>query len=82
MNGFGSLASNSGGEPGGRPGVACDTTGGHPLVQGQGNTRNARSDNRDLANAIEKRILGKLGVGAQVDKPEVAVVPEPTGIDF
>ncbi len=51
---------------------------GDQLGQGKENARTFLSDNPDLANELEKRILEKLGIGASLDS-EVA---EPTDIDF
>jgi recombination protein RecA len=53
---------------------------GDQLGQGKENARNFLRDNPDLANEIEKRILEKLGIGAQVD--EESAPEEPTDIDF
>jgi recombination protein RecA len=53
---------------------------GDQLGQGKENSRNFLKDNPDLANEIEKKILEKLGIGAQVDTP--AEVPEPAPVDF
>jgi recombination protein RecA len=53
---------------------------GDQLGQGKENARNFLRDNPDLANEIEKRILEKLGIGAQID--EEPVPEEPTDIDF
>ncbi len=50
---------------------------GDQLGQGKENARTFLSDNPDLANELEKRILEKLGIGAALDS-EVA----PTDIDF
>ncbi len=58
---------------------------GDQLGQGKENSRNFLRDNPDLANELEKRILEKMGIGAQVDKPgdEAPAAPaEPTGVDF
>ncbi len=40
---------------------------GDQLGQGKENSRNFLKDNPDLANELEKRILEKLGIGAQLD---------------
>jgi recombination protein RecA len=53
---------------------------GDQLGQGKENARNFLRDNPDLANEIEKRILEKLGIGAQLD--EEGAPEEPTDIDF
>jgi recombination protein RecA len=53
---------------------------GDQLGQGKENARNFLRDNPDLANEIEKRILEKLGIGAQLDGEGAA--DEPTDIDF
>ncbi len=53
---------------------------GDQLGQGKENSRNFLKDNPDLANEIEKKILEKLGVGAQVDV-EVDLT-EPAPVDF
>jgi len=55
---------------------------GDQLGQGKENARNFLRDNPDLANELEKRILEKLGVGAQVDAEDSAGPAEPTDIDF
>jgi recombination protein RecA len=52
---------------------------GDQLGQGKENARSFLRDNPDLANEIEKRILEKLGIGAQLDETTPA---EPTDIDF
>jgi recombination protein RecA len=50
---------------------------GDQLGQGKENARQFLKDNPDLANEIEKRILDKLGIGPQVDKPaDLVVVPD------
>ena len=53
---------------------------GDQLGQGKENARAFLRDNPDLADEIEKKILEKYGVGAQVDEPAVPVPP--TDIDF
>ncbi|MFY9913901.1 MAG: recombinase RecA [Nocardioidaceae bacterium] len=52
---------------------------GDQLGQGKENSRTFLRDNPDLANELEKRILEKLGIGANVDAEAPA---EPTDIDF
>ncbi len=52
---------------------------GDQLGQGKENARNFLRDNPDLANELEKRILEKLGIGAQLDDEDT---PEPTNVDF
>jgi recombination protein RecA len=52
---------------------------GDQLGQGKENARTFLSDNPDLANELEKRILEKLGVGPQVTD---TVDDEPTNITF
>jgi recombination protein RecA len=52
---------------------------GDQLGQGKENARAFLTDNPDLANELEKRILEKLGIGASLETDEVA---EPTDIDF
>jgi recombination protein RecA len=58
---------------------------GDQLGQGKENARAFLSDNPDLANELEKRILEKLGVGPTVDAPAEAGVndlsDEPIGVD-
>jgi recombination protein RecA len=53
---------------------------GDQLGQGKENSRGFLTDNPDLANEIEKKILEKLGVGPAVaeDAPAPA---EPVGVD-
>ena len=50
------------------------------LGQGKENARTFLRDNPDLANELEKRILEKLGVGAQLS--DEAIVPLPAPADF
>jgi len=52
---------------------------GDQLGQGKENARTFLSDNPDLANELEKRILEKLGVGPQVTD---TAADEPTNITF
>ncbi len=52
---------------------------GDQLGQGKENSRSFLRDNPDLANELEKRILEKLGIGANVAAEAPA---EPTDIDF
>ncbi len=52
---------------------------GDQLGQGKENSRTFLRDNPDLANELEKRILEKLGIGANVAAEAPA---EPTDIDF
>ena len=54
---------------------------GDQLGQGKENSRQFLSDNPDLANELEKRILEKLGVGPQVDKAVSDLSDEPIGVD-
>ncbi len=54
---------------------------GDQLGQGKENSRQFLTDNPDLANELEKRILEKLGVGPQVDAPVEALSDEPIGVD-
>jgi recombination protein RecA len=55
---------------------------GDQLGQGKENSRKFLKDNPDLANELEKKILEKLGVGPQVNKPDVdELSDEPVGID-
>jgi len=56
---------------------------GDQLGQGKENARAFLSDNPDLANELEKRILEKLGVGPTVDAPAPAndLSDEPIGVD-
>src|SRR4249919_199114 len=51
---------------------------GDQLGQGKENARNFLRDNDDVANELEKKILEKLGVGAQVDQEAAA---DPLGVD-
>ncbi|MBA3308593.1 MAG: recombinase RecA [Nocardioidaceae bacterium] len=53
---------------------------GDQLGQGKENARTFLRDNPDLANEIEKRILEKLGIGADVSDGDAKA--EPTDIDF
>ena len=53
---------------------------GDQLGQGKENARAFLTDNPDLANELEKKILEKLGVGPQVDQPAEALA-EPVGLD-
>ena len=53
---------------------------GDQLGQGKENARQFLSDNPDLANELEKKILEKLGVGPQVNA-EAAGHVEPLGTD-
>jgi recombination protein RecA len=55
---------------------------GDQLGQGKENARTFLRDNPDLADEIEKRILEKLGIGAQLDQPAAEQPAEPTDIDF
>ena len=55
---------------------------GDQLGQGKENSRNFLKDNPDLANEIEKKILEKLGVGAQVDVEVDLTEPAPAPVDF
>jgi recombination protein RecA len=56
---------------------------GDQLGQGKENSRQFLTDNPDLANELEKRILEKLGVGPTVDAPAQAedLSDEPIGVD-
>ena len=54
---------------------------GDQLGQGKENARQFLSDNPDLANELEKKILEKLGVGPQVDKDVSDLSDEPIGVD-
>jgi recombination protein RecA len=54
---------------------------GDQLGQGKENARQFLSDNPDLANELEKKILEKLGVGPQVDKDASDLSDEPIGVD-
>jgi recombination protein RecA len=54
---------------------------GDQLGQGKENARSFLRDNPDLANELEKRILEKLGIGANLQE-ESAAAPEPADIDF
>jgi recombination protein RecA len=56
---------------------------GDQLGQGKENARQFLSDNPDLANELEKRILEKLGVGPTVDAPAEVndLSDEPIGVD-
>ncbi len=54
---------------------------GDQLGQGKENARQFLSDNPDLANELEKKILEKLGVGPQVDKEVSDLSDEPIGVD-
>jgi recombination protein RecA len=58
---------------------------GDQLGQGKENSRSFLKDNPDLANELEKKILEKLGVGAQVDAPaddaSDKLSDEPIGVD-
>ena len=47
---------------------------GDQLGQGKENARSFLRDNPDLAVEIEKKILGKLGIGAKVEEPAGAEV--------
>ena len=53
---------------------------GDQLGQGKENARAFLRDNPDLANEIEKRLLEKLGVGAQVDGDADLVAPVPVDL--
>jgi recombination protein RecA len=58
---------------------------GDQLGQGKENARSFLSDNPDLADELEKRILEKLGIGAKLDEPAAdpgSQPGEPTDIDF
>jgi recombination protein RecA len=55
---------------------------GDQLGQGKENSRQFLTDNPDLANELEKRILEKLGVGPTVDAPAGSdLSDEPIGVD-
>jgi recombination protein RecA len=55
---------------------------GDQLGQGKENARQFLSDNPDLANELEKKILEKLGVGPQVDQDGFADgADDPIGVD-
>src|SRR3954469_9365645 len=54
---------------------------GDQLGQGKENSRQFLTDNPDLANELEKRILEKLGVGPTVDAPADDLSDEPIGVD-
>lgn len=54
---------------------------GDQLGQGKENARQFLSDNPDLANELEKKILEKLGVGPQVDQDASDLSDEPIGVD-
>jgi recombination protein RecA len=56
---------------------------GDQLGQGKENSRQFLTDNPDLANELEKRILEKLGVGPTVDAPAEGgdLSDEPIGVD-
>ncbi len=50
---------------------------GDQLGQGKENARTFLKDNPDLADEIEKKIKEKLGIGPQIDKPDVPAIAAP-----